>query len=91
MLGSVVRLVVDLYDPYRSLISELFSNAIIVVDHFHIVVKLYIALKTIRIHVMNQYGKGTHEYRAIKHYSKLLMTSSEKLNFTLLSTNTSNV
>ena len=74
--------VVDLYDPYRSLINELFPNAIIVADHFHIVVQAYAALQTTRIHVMNRYGKGTHEYRALKHYAKLLMTSSEKLDFT---------
>lgn len=34
--------VVDLYDPYRNLINELFPN-----DHFHIVVQAYMALKTI--------------------------------------------
>ena len=79
---AVRLVVVDLYDPYRSLINELFPNAIIVADHFHIVVQAYTALKTTRIHVMNRYGKGTHEYRALKHYAKLLMTSSEKIDFT---------
>ena len=78
-----VRLVgVDLYDPYRNLINELFPNATIIADHFHIVVQAYTALKTTRIHVMNRYGKGTHEYRALKRYAKLIMTSNEKLDFT---------
>lgn len=35
--------VVDLYDPYRNLINELFPNAIIIADHFHIVVQTYTA------------------------------------------------
>lgn len=30
---------------------------------------------------MNRYGKGTHEYRALKRYAKLIMTSSEKIDF----------
>lgn len=78
-----VRLVgVDLYDPYCNLINELFPNAIIIADHFHIVIQAYTALKTTRIHVMNRYGKETHEYCALKRYAKLIMTSNEKLNFT---------
>lgn len=31
---------------------------------------------------MNCYGKGTHEYRALKRYTKLIMTSNEKLDLT---------
>ena len=74
-------MIVDLYDPYRNLNIEIFPNAIIVADHFHIVVQAYTALNATRIYVMNQYGKVTHEYRALKHYAKLLMTSSEKIDF----------
>lgn len=59
-----------MYDPYRNLINELFPN-----DHFHIVVQAYMVLKT-------TYCEGTHEYRALKRYAKLIMTSNEKLDFT---------
>ena len=31
---------------------------------------------------MNQHGKETHEYRALKRYAKLIMTNSEKIDFT---------
>lgn len=78
---AVRLVVVDLYDPYRKLINELFPNAIIIADHFHIVVQAYTALQKMRIHTMNAYGKGTHEYRALKRFAKLLMTNDENIDF----------
>ena len=33
----VQTVTVDLYTPYRQLIQELFSHAIIIADHFHVV------------------------------------------------------
>lgn len=41
---AVLFVVLDLYNPYRNLINELFPNAIIIADHFHIVVQAYMAL-----------------------------------------------
>lgn len=76
---SVRIVVVDLFEPYRQLIRELFPRAIIVADHFHVVVQAYRALQSIRIQVMNHYGKGSPEYRALKRYWKLLMTKRSRL------------
>lgn len=76
---SVRLVVVDLFEPYRNLINELFPRAIIVADHFHVVVQAYRALQSIRIQVMNHYGTGSHEYRALKHYWKLLMAKASRL------------
>ena len=70
---SVSLVVVDLYGPYRQLIRELFPNARIIADHFHVVVQAYRALQAIRIKTMNHYGPGTHEYRALKRFWKLLL------------------
>lgn len=78
---SVELVVVDLYQPYRHLIHELFPNAKIIADHFHVVVQAYRALQRVRIKVMNHYGSGTHEYRALKHYWKLLVQRMDKLDY----------
>lgn len=78
---SVELVVVDLYQPYRRLIHELFPNAKIIADHFHVVVQAYRALQQVRIKVMNHYGSGTHEYRALKHYWRLLAQRVDKLDY----------
>ena len=77
-----VRLVVvDLYQPYRRLIKELFPNARIIADHFHVVAQAYRALQAIRIHAMNRYGSGTREYRALKHFWKLITQKGSRLDY----------
>lgn len=76
---AVKIVVVDLFQPYRNLIHDLFPNAVIVADHFHVVVQAYRALQTVRIQVMNQYGSGTHEYRILKRFWKLLMQRISQL------------
>lgn len=77
-----VRLVVlDLYQPYRRLVHQLFPQAIIVADHFHVVAQAYRALNQVRIQTMNRCGQGTHEYRALKSNWKLLLKSVAELDY----------
>ena len=45
-----------MYEPYMSLIKQLFPNAKIIIDRFHIVQSLNRALNMSRVHVMNCYG-----------------------------------
>ena len=78
---AVRTVTVDLYTPYRHLIHELFPNAIIIVDHFHVVAQAYRALNQIRIQTMNRFGKGTHQWRALKHFWKLILTPVSKLKY----------
>ena len=78
---SVKIVVVDLFEPYRNLIHDLFPQAMIVADHFHVVVQAYRALQSARLKVMKEYGANTHEYRALKHYWKLLMTKEGQLDY----------
>lgn len=78
---AVQSVTVDLYTPYRKLIHELFPNAIIIADHFHVVAQAYRALNQVRIQVMNQAGKGSHQWRALKHFWKLLMTPAAELQY----------
>lgn len=78
---AVQTVTVDLYTPYRCLIQELFPNAIIIADHFHIVAQAHRALNTIRIQAMKRTGKGTHEWRALKVFWKLILTPSSRLKY----------
>ena len=78
---AVQTVTVDLYTPYRRLIQELFPNAIILADHFHVVAQAYRVLNHIRVQAMNRAGKGTHQWRALKHFWKLILTSAGKLRY----------
>lgn len=71
---AVRTVTVDLYTPYRHLIHELFPHAIIIADHFHVVAQAYRALNKIRVKAMNQAGNGSHQWRALKHFWKLILT-----------------
>ena len=46
-----------MYEPYMSLIKQLFPNAKIIIDRFHIVQSLNRALNMSRVHVMNCYSQ----------------------------------
>ena len=52
---SVKAICIDLYSPYISLIKELFPNASIVLDRFHMVQLLSRALMKTRIQGMKQF------------------------------------
>ena len=78
---SVKIVVVDLFEPYRNLIRDLFPQAMIVADHFHVVVQAYRALQSARLKVMKEYGPNTHEYRTLKHYWKSLMAKEGQLDY----------
>lgn len=77
----VQTVTVDLFSPYRRLIAEIFPHAIIIADHFHIVAQAYRALNNTRLQIMKYFGSDSHEWRALKHYWKLLVTQSENLKY----------
>jgi transposase len=78
---AVQTVTVDLYTPYRRLIQELFPHALIIADHFHVVAQAYRALNQTRIKVMNRAGKSSRQWRALKHFWKLLLTPSALLKY----------
>lgn len=78
---AVRTVTVDLYTPYRHLIHELFPHAIIIADHFHVVAQAYRALNKIRVKAMNQAGNGSHQWRALKHFWKLILTPAGLLKY----------
>lgn len=60
--------VIDMYEPYISLIQSIFPNAVIIFDRFHIVQNLTRALDKTRISVMNGFARDSQEYKVLKRY-----------------------
>ena len=58
----------DLFSPYYDLVKQLFPNAKIVLDCFHIVQHLSRAMSRVRVQIMNQFERKSHEYKAIKRF-----------------------
>ena len=69
----------DMFSPYYDLARQLFPCAKIVLDRFHIVQHLRRAMSRIRVQIMNQFDRKSHEYQAVKHYWKLIQQDSRKL------------
>lgn len=77
---SRVRVItMDMFSPYYDIARKLFPNAKIVLDRFHIVQHLSRAMNRVRIQIMNQFDRRSHEYKALKRYWKLIQQDSLKL------------
>lgn len=85
--AHVETVVTDLYSPYMILIKEVFPNAKIIIDRFHIILQVNRALNQTRIQVMNGLRKSSEpkdrrDYTKLKNYWKLLLMDQDKLDFT---------
>lgn len=79
---AAVRLVVtDFYSPYRTLVKELFPNAQIVADRFHISQHISRTFLNHRIQVMKSFKKEQYQYKHLKRYWKLLQKSAWELDY----------
>ena len=83
--SKVKTIVIDMNTPYFSLIHALFPKAKIIIDRFHLVQLISRSLNKTRITSMNQYNTSKPEdkkkYRKLKHYWKLLLKDSTKLDY----------
>ena len=77
--NRVKVITMDMFSPYYNIARKLFPSAKIVLDRFHIVQHLGRAMNRLRIQIMNQLDRKSHEYKAIKRYWKLLQQDSRKL------------
>ena len=69
-----------MYESYMSLIKQIFPNAKIIIDRFHIVQSLNRALNISRVHVMNCYRTSNRSlYNKYKNYWKLFLKPFETL------------
>ena len=84
--SKVQSIVVDMNAGYFTLAKELFPNANVIIDRFHLVQLLTVALNKTRIQLMNQLKRWKPEemkdYRKLKRYWKLLLQDSQKVNYT---------
>ena len=76
---QVKIITMDMFSPYYDLARQLFPCAKIVLDRFHIVQHLSRAMSRVRVQIMNQSERKSHEYKAIKRYWKLIQQDSRKL------------
>lgn len=77
--ASVKHICIDIYKPYMSLIKDVFPNAQIVLDKFHIVNLIGRALLKTRIEIMKKFNTSSVEYKRLKKYWKLIQKDSSKL------------
>ena len=68
----------DIFSPHYELAKQLFPNAKIVLDRFNIVQHLIRAMSRVRVQIMNQFHRKSHEYKAIKRYRKFIQQDSRK-------------
>ncbi|EGF16185.1 IS1181 transposase [Streptococcus sanguinis SK330] len=77
---SLVKVItMDMFNPYYDIAKKLFPSAKIVLDRFHIVQHLSRAMSRVRVQIMNQFDRKSHEYKSLKRYWKLLQQNSRKL------------
>ncbi|WP_162012126.1 ISL3 family transposase, partial [Streptococcus sp. S784/96/1] len=77
--SRVKVITMDMFSPYYDIAKKLFPSAKIVLDRFHIVQHMSRAMNRLRVQIMNQFDRKSHEYRALKRYWKLIQQDSRKL------------
>ncbi len=77
--SRVKVITMDMFSPYYDIAKKLFPSAKIVLDRFHIVQHLSRAMSRVRVQIMNQLDRKSHEYKALKRYWKLIQQDSRKL------------
>ena len=77
--SRVKVITMDMFSPYYDMARKLSPSAKIVLDRFHIVQHLSRAMNRVRIQIMNQFDRRSHEYKALKRYWKLIQQDSRKL------------
>lgn len=78
--AMVETVCIDIYTPYISLIKEMFPNAKIILDRFHIVNLLSRALNKTRINTMKNFSTKSMQYKRLKRYWKLILKNFSDLN-----------
>lgn len=83
--NQVETICIDTYSPYISLIKELFVNAKIIIDRFHIVGFFSRSFNQIRVDTMKTFSTYSSDYKKLKKYWKLFLKPYRLLSSTVLS------
>ena len=73
---KVKFITMDLYKPYYKLIHNLFKNATLISDRFHIIIQARNALDNTRVKLCN---KSNPNYKKLKKYWKLILKKENEL------------
>ena len=77
---KVKAIIIDFYLPYMPLIRELFPNAVIIINPFHITQSLNRELNRYRISFMNSIRyKDSKLYNKLKRYWRLILMDPDRL------------
>lgn len=77
---AVKTVTIDMYEPYMSLINDMFPKTYIIIDRFHIVQSLNRALNMARVELMNTFRTTNRPlYNKFKRYWRLILKPSEQL------------
>ena len=78
---KVQTVTMDMYMPYMEVVREVFPNAKIIIDRFHLVQALNRELNKLRIEVMNAFRVPDHRlYNKYKRYWRIFLMPRENLN-----------
>lgn len=83
--NQVEIICIDTYSPYISLIKELFVNAKIIIERFHIVGLFSRSFNQIRVDTMKTFSTYSSDYKKLKKYWKLFLKPYRLLSSTVLS------
>lgn len=81
---KVKTICIDIYPPYIKLIREMFPNAEIIIDRFHIIQNINREFNKYRIQLMNKYknrNKESHKYTKLKNYWRLLLKDYSEVSY----------
>lgn len=85
-MRKVKTVTIDMNAGYVSVIKELFPNAKIIIDRFHIVQLITRSMNKTRVKIMNQFKTSNSgdlkKYRRLKRYWKLLLKRESELSYT---------
>ncbi|MDY4561800.1 MAG: ISL3 family transposase [Peptostreptococcus porci] len=70
----------DIYAPYIDIAREMFPNAKIVLDKFHIVQLMTRNMNIKRVNIMKTMKTNTHNYRVLKRYWRIILAKKWELN-----------
>ncbi|ETY75290.1 transposase ISL3 [Lactiplantibacillus fabifermentans T30PCM01] len=73
--SQVKQVVIDFNAQYQSVIHEIFPQAKIIADNFHLVQMGLQALNQTRVQLMHHFKQDSREYRVLKHHWRLFLKS----------------
>ena len=76
---KVKTICIDIYPPYMNMIREMFPNAEIIIDRFHMIQNINKELNKARVKLINQYKKGS-TYTILKNFWKVILEDRDKVN-----------